>query len=194
MVTIDKTGEKKLSEIRVEENKVLAAAEKEHRMEIARLAKLQEAAKEEQNKPLNEIKMWSLVNAEALKEFIKYGSNKVMDQIRVRSHANLMARKEIEALKKKKEGLDPKTVAFTIMVIAVVGVICYIVLSSFLNYSTLEKANSEIKIQAGELAGELANCKIQLRRYLPEADVTISGISTPQPAPASGPTDQTMTG
>lgn len=115
-------------------------------------------------------KFWILTNAGAIKEFIKYGSNKVMDQIRVRTHAKIEAREEIERLKKQqKSGFDAKQVAFTLLIIAVAGVMAYMIMSNFLNYQALAGDNINLQRKIGEKEGDLAVCSRQLREFIPDA-------------------------
>ncbi len=115
-------------------------------------------------------KIWVLTNAGAIKEFIKYGSNKVMDQIRVRTHAKIEAREEIERLKKQqKGGFDAKQVAFTLLIVAVVGVLAYVIMTQFLNYQAVAGENVKLQRTIGEKEGDLAVCTRQLRSFMPDA-------------------------
>src|SRR4030042_1535577 len=84
---------------------------------------------------ITDTRHWTLVNVEALKEFIKYGSNKVLDQIRTRTHAQTLAREEIERMKKKQGGFDGRSAAITIFINAIMGVIVYVTVSNFFNYN-----------------------------------------------------------
>jgi len=189
MVTINKNGEKKLEKLIEEKRKQKELALKELHAKEQALEKIAKESGDPKNKQITEVKYWALTNAEALKDFIMYGANKVTDQIRVRTQANLQARAEIDALKKKKEGIDPKTVAFTIMVIAIVGVVCFVVINSFLNYNSVAKELNDVRLEAGKTAGQLASCQIQLERYQPTQD-TIREINA---GPAAN-TTSSMTG
>lgn len=115
-------------------------------------------------------KFWVMTNAGALRDFIKYGANKVMDQIRVRTHAKIEAREEIDKLKKQqKQGIDAKQVAFTILIIAIVGVLAYVIMTNFLNYQTVANDNIRLKGIIGDRTGDLAVCNRQLRQFIPDA-------------------------
>ena len=189
MTTISKNGEKKLKKLIEEKRKQKEAAIKEFHAQEQAIDKVMKESEDPKNMQITDVKYWMLTNAEALKDFITYGANKVTDQIRVRTHANLLARAEIDALKKKKEGIDPKTVAFTIMVIAIVGVVCFVVINSFLNYNNVAKELNDVRLEAGKTAGQLASCQIQLDRYQPTQD-TIREINAGPPTN----TTRSMTG
>lgn len=116
-------------------------------------------------------RFWALVNVESLKEFVKYGANKVMDQIRVRTHAAVIAREELEKLKKKNAGIDPKTMGFTIVILVICACMAYIMISSFFNFDTVNKENIGIKRELGDMTGKLAACQSELAVYRPGSPV-----------------------
>jgi hypothetical protein len=127
-------------------------------------------AKKKTENDFEDPKFWVLVNTGAIKEFIKYGSNKVMDQIRVRTHAKIEAREEIEKLRKQqKGGFDAKQVAFTLLIIAVVGVLAYVIMTNFLNYQAMAGENIKLQRTIGEKEGDLAVCARQLKQFIPDA-------------------------
>lgn len=122
---------------------------------------------ESKNEEPTDIKYYALVNVQALKEFIKYGSNKVLDQIRIRSHANTLAREEIDKLKKKGQGTDSKTMIMTIAIVAIIGVMVYVVATGLLNYDSLNQKLIEQNRATGTCQGQLANCMVQLDFFKP---------------------------
>ena len=113
---------------------------------------------------------WALVNVESLREFVKYGANKVLDQIRIRTHANTVAREEIDKIKKQKEGVDAKQIAYTIMIIAVIGAMAWVVVSNFFNFNMVQNDNIALKQEIGTVKGQLAACQSELSAYRPGAD------------------------
>lgn len=132
------------------------------------------------NKPtkVEEIKEWALINAEGLKEFIKYGSNKVLDQIRIRNQANVIAREEIEKLKKK-ESWDMKQLVTMIAVCSIIGVIVYVTVINFMDYSTITKDLTAEKIKVGDVSGKLAACQSELANYKPGQPREINTVTSP---------------
>lgn len=115
---------------------------------------------------VHDIKEWCLVNAENLKEFVKYGSNKVLDQIRIRNQASVIAREEIDKIKKK-EGIDMKQTAITIAVMSIIAVMVYVTVINFMDYSTVTKELTSEKIKVGTVSGQLAACESELAAYKP---------------------------
>src|SRR4030042_1039602 len=89
------------------------------------------------NEAPTDIKYYSLVNVQALKEFIKYGSNKVLDQIRIRSHADTLSREAIAKANKKGGGIDTKSMMFTLAIAAIVAIMVYVIVANFFNYDKL---------------------------------------------------------
>ena len=111
---------------------------------------------------------WALVNIKALQEFVKYGANKVLDQIRVRTHANIMAREEIERVKQEsKKGFDAKSFAFSAILVVMAAAIAFILVSNFFNYKTMADDNVILSKQVGTVSGQLAACQSELSAYKP---------------------------
>ena len=116
---------------------------------------------------IDDVRFWTLINVEALKEFIKYGSNKVLDGIRVRTHANTIAREEIEKAKKKQGGIDTK---YAIVIIAMVGIsaiAAYMILNNYFNAQGISDQLQEEKASHGTTMGQLAICQVELEHYAP---------------------------
>lgn len=132
-----------------------------------------------------ELKEHALVNVEALKEFIKYGSNKVLDQIRIRNQAEVIAREEIARAKGKKE-FDGKQIAYTILIMAIIGVMAYVVIINFLDYSTVTKDLTSEKIKVGDISGQLAACQSELSVYKPGGARTLTPPAQTSQLPDSG--------
>lgn len=123
--------------------------------------------KKPEEQKVDDIKEWSLVNLDSLKEFIKYGSNKVLDQIRIRNQANVIAREEIEKMKKK-ESIDMKQAGLTLVILAIFAVMAYVVVINFMDYSTLTKDLNAEKVKVGTVSGQLAACQSELAQYKPQ--------------------------
>lgn len=167
---IEKLRASKLKELEQEYNKNLKG------MDDSRIKKGRVFAKAKV-KDSTDIRFWTLVNAESLKEFIKYGSNKILDQIRVRSHAATIAREEIAKMKKK-QGIDLKAAAITVAVISIIATMVFVVVTNFLDYDQVAEELRNTKIQVGEVSGNLAACETELYRYKPQS---------PSIAPPAGP-------
>ena len=131
-----------------------------------------------------DVKEHAIVNLDALKEFIKYGSNKVLDQIRIRNQANVIAREEIEKLKKK-EGVDMKQAVLSLAVMAIIGVMVYVVVINFMDYSTVTKDLTTTKIQVGTVSGQLAACQSELAQYKPQGARPIAAAPLPGQEPSN---------
>ena len=91
-VTINKEGENKIKAARKKYDADMKAVDEKYKKDHAELLKAYgEGAKESKLKfwakskteDMTDPKYWVLVNAQSIKEFIKYGSNKVLDQIRI---------------------------------------------------------------------------------------------------------------
>lgn len=121
----------------------------------------------EQSK-IQDIKEHALVNVEAIKEFIKYGSNKVLDQIRVRSHANTIAREEIAKIQKK-SNFDVKAAMMTFLMVIIIAVMAYTLSTQFLNVSAVQKDLQDERSAHGTTMGKLAACQTELDQYKPKA-------------------------
>jgi len=179
MTTITKEGEKALKALEKERKKELDDLEKKHKQETEKIAGEWKAEKADSKlKKLRfwgsstkgatkDPRYWALVNVAALQEFVKYGANKVMDQIRVRTHANIMAREEIERIKNEKKGFDGKSFAFTMIILVVAAAMAFIIVSNFFNYKTVQDDNIALSRQYGEVQGDLAVCRKQLEQYQP---------------------------
>lgn len=185
MTTITKEGDKALKDLekkRKDELKELEDTHKKEAKDIAgkwadketRLKKMKFWGKS-QTADTSDVRYWALVNINALQNFVKYGANKVMDQIRVRTHANIMAREEIERIKQDKKGFDAKSFAFSAILIVMAAAIAFILVSNFFNYKTVSDDNIELSIRVGQVSGELANCQAQL-----------AGSNPNLPPPATG--------
>lgn len=161
--------------------------EKRQENEISDRQKVHKAAldiamKEREEKPANRLKFWgktkanvvndnrfwALVNVESLKDFVKYGANKVLDQIRIRTHANIVAREEIEAMKKKKDTFDVKAASFTIVIVVIAAAMAWIIVQNFFNYNVVETERMSISKQLGDVTGKLAACSSELDEYKPK--------------------------
>lgn len=133
--------------------------------EKRRLAKLR--GKPEGKATPENLKEWSLVNVEALKDFIKYGSNKVLDQIRTRSHSQILAREAIEKANQKKPPLDTGKVILGVAMLAIVGAVVYVTINNFMNTNTITADLTAEKIKVGDVSGKLAACQSELAQYKP---------------------------
>lgn len=131
-------------------------------------------------KAADDIKEWALVNADSLKEFIKYGSNKVLDQIRIRNQASVLAREEIEKAKGKKE-FDVKQIGLTLVILVVFGVMAYVVVSNFLDYKVVATDLNNERVKVGQVSGQLAACQTELAQYKPVAKGAINTAPTTNP-------------
>lgn len=177
--TVSKDGDKKITELEKSREAEIEKAMKEYEKEHGSLMKkygeeeksrLDFWKKKKTDENMEDPKFWILTNAGALRDFIKYGANKVMDQIRVRTHAKIEAREEIDKLKKQqKQGIDAKQVAFTLLIIGVVGVLAYVIITNFLNYQAMANDNIQLKRIIGDRTGDLAVCTRQLRQFIPDA-------------------------
>jgi len=184
---IDQEGEKKLISLYEKHDKDLEAIETKYKKDHAAL--MSKYGKDpgsnlkfwsrSKTDATDDPKFWILVNAGALKEFIKYGANKVLDQIRVRTHGKIEAREEIDKLKQQqKSSMDPKQVAYTLMLVAIFGAIAYLLITNFLNAKQLTDDLNAARMEVGNKIGELAVCRKQLEYYEPG-----SGIA-PAPPPS----------
>jgi hypothetical protein len=129
-----------------------------------------------------DIKYYSLVNVQALKEFIKYGSNKVLDQIRIRSHADTLSREAIAKANKKGGGIDTKSMMFTLAIAAIVAIMVYVIVANFFNYDKLTQTLVTEQRAHGTTQGELANCQTQLDFFKPGTiprEINATGGSPP---------------
>lgn len=177
--TVSKDGDKKITELeesrKAEIGKAMKEYEKEHGSLMKKYGEEEKSRldfwnKKKTDENMEDPKFWILTNAGALRDFIKYGANKVMDQIRVRTHAKIEAREEIDKLKKQqKQGIDAKQVAFTLLIIGVVGVLAYVIITNFLNYQAMANDNIQLKRIIGDRTGDLAVCTRQLRQFIPDA-------------------------
>lgn len=177
--TVSKDGDKKITELEksreAEIEKAMKEYEKEHDNLMEKYGEEEKSRldfwkKKKTDENMEDPKFWILTNAGALRDFIKYGANKVMDQIRVRTHAKIEAREEIDKLKKQqKQGIDAKQVAFTLLIIGVVGVLAYVIITNFLNYQAMANDNIQLKRIIGDRTGDLAVCTRQLRQFIPDA-------------------------
>lgn len=176
---IDHKGDKKLEEIEKNFTKELEELQEEYeerKQEIidgvsdqSRLDKLK-FWKDTKTEDVEDPRYWALVNIESMKEFVKYGANKVLDQIRVRTAANIKAREEIAKIEDKaKPGLDMKTVAFSFVIIAIVGAIAFVIISNFFNYQDVANDNVVLWKEKGRVSGELEACRAELAHYNPSA-------------------------
>ena len=174
-ITIDSEGDKKLKELDKKKIEALKKMEKkfdqQHKELLETYGKTPQSRlnfwKQKKATDPDSPKFWTLVNVEALKEFIKYGANKVLDQIRVRTAANIIAREEIERIKKEKKGLDLKTIAFSFILLALAAAIAIVLISNFFNYKDAQESNVRLMTEKGSLAGQLAMCQVELRHYNP---------------------------
>lgn len=178
-VTIDEKGHEKMKELekwRETELQSLNDAHKKTKDEIltassseGKLDKLK-FWKDTKTETVEDPIYWALVNVEGLKEFVKYGANKVLDQIRIRTAANIEAREAIARAKdEKKREWDIKTITMTLLILAIVGSISFVIVNNFLNYNVVAGENVQLKIQIGDVSGNLAACRSELDYYNPAA-------------------------
>jgi len=168
-----KETKKILKEIENERERKLKQVRKDYEKEIKQVAgdradlKHAEVWGKEKVADIEDVRFWTLINVEALKDFIKYGSNKVLDGIRVRTHANILAREEIERAKKKQGGIDTK---YAIVIIAMVGISAiagYMILNNYFNANGIADMLQQEKASHGNTMGQLAVCQTQLEYYQP---------------------------
>jgi len=172
-MVLDKETRKMIENLEKQRDKELEKLDKGFQKEIAKVAKDRADIK----KPgifakskvvdIKDPRFWTLINVSAMKEFIKYGSNKVLDQIRTRTHAAILAREEIERAKKNKSGFDMKQGLIMIALAAIIGVVVYITVTSYLNASSIANELMAEKRMHGTDLGKLAVCEQQLYYYNP---------------------------
>lgn len=175
---LEKERKRELDERKERYEKDLEAAFKGENQDKVRMARFRKKKTKEEEK-VDGIKEFALVNADALKEFIKYGSNKVLDQIRIRNQADVIAREEIEKIKKK-DSIDMKQAGLTIAILAIFGVMVYVVVINFMDYSTVTKDLTAEKVKVGDVSGKLAACQSELAAYKPGAKPINTGTITPE--------------
>lgn len=187
MDSLDKTKKKMIEELEKQRAKELEEAKEHYASDLQSLQgkdpkdikegrfrkRLKDPDKEAAQ--IQDLKEHVLVNVEAIKEFIKYGSNKVLDQIRVRSHANTIAREEISKLKKKND-FNVKQAAMTFLFIIVIAVMAYTMATQFLNVTDVQKELQQERSNHGVTMGKLAACTTELEQYKPKARATDTGV------------------
>lgn len=172
---IDAAGEAKLKNIRKLYESDMENLEKEYKDKHETLMSKYGAGAEKsklkfwaksKTEDIDDPKYYVLVNAGAIKDFITYGANKVLDQIKVRTHSRIEARAEIAKLKdQEKGGIDAKQAAFTLLIVAVVACMAWVIISNFLDYRTVEGENQQLKKDLGDARGNLAACTTELSHY-----------------------------
>lgn len=175
-VTITQEGAKKLADLEKRQENEIKERQKVHKEALSQVMKEREIKPESRLKfwskthteVVSDNRFWALVNVESLKDFVKYGANKVLDQIRIRTHANIVAREEIEAMKKKKDGFDVKAAAFTIVIVVIAAAMAWIIVQNFFNYNVVATDNIALKKQIGDVTGKLAACSSELKEYKPD--------------------------
>ena len=170
---LDKESRKLIEKFEKERDKKLKSARESYEKEIKAVAgdradmKHAETWGKEKVADVKDVRFWTLINVEALKDFIKYGSNKVLDGIKVRTHANILAREEIERAKKKQGGIDSKYAIVMIAMVGIAGVIAYMTLTNYFNANGIADQLQSEKADHGTTMGQLAVCKAELDHYAP---------------------------
>lgn len=103
---------------------------------------------------------WYLTDFSVIKEWPKYGLNRTLTHLALRTATEIKMEEYLAG--KKKEGRDWTQIMMFVTVAVIVGVISFVMVTQFMNFSEMAKENADNLAKLGTCRGELNAATAQL--------------------------------